>query len=165
MQKRWISSAQSKHDITRFNHEVALWLHSLADWKVAGTFTLARVDPVSGRTVNVYQCRRAFGYFIGRLNKAVFKNGCTRHGYRVASAYVLEGMVDGHHPHIHFSLSAPPHMAMGEFIDQVEHLAQKNSLFLPERHITRYRDSNWMSYCMKDGIEGLAVEDVQLANP
>ena len=165
MQKRWISSASPCGSAKRFDQEVARWLHGLADWKVAGTFTLARVDTVTGRTVGPYQCRRAFGYFIKRLNKAAFKNRSTRHGYRVASAYVIEGLVDGYHPHIHFSLSLPPQMSVSEFIDQIEYLAQKNSLFLPQRDITRYRDSNWMSYCLKNGVEGVVLEEVQKAKP
>ena len=165
MQKSRISSASPCRSAKRFDQEVAQWLHGLADWKVAGTFTIARFDPVTGHTVGPYQCRRAFGYFIKRLNKAAFKNRFTRHGDRVASAYVIEGLVDGYHPHIHFSLSLPPHMSVSEFIGQIKHLAQRNSLFLPQREITRYRDSNWMSYCLKGGVEGVALEDIQAAKP
>jgi hypothetical protein len=142
----------------------AEWLHGLASWCLAITVTIASSDPITRRPSDRARLIRAVDYFISRLNKAAFGHAALRRQYRVASVYVIEHGVLGDHPHVHMTVSCPPHWGENELKAEATRLIDRNSLFRSQYAISPYFSSNWHDYTLKFGLDRIVVERMQTAN-
>ncbi len=144
--------------------ENAIWLDSLADWKIALTLTFTD-RKFSGNQRFHSDLVKTTKFLITRINGCCFGHGAKRKKYRVASAFTVECGYDGSHPHIHASLSLPPRYSYEEFKQVI--LLKCAQLYSVGNQIDvqPYRDFGWQMYCLKTGIENLVVEEIKKANP
>jgi hypothetical protein len=82
----------------------------------------------------------------------------------VASVYVIEHGVLGDHPHVHMTVSCPPHWGENELKAEATRLIDRNSLFRSQYAISPYFSSNWHDYTLKFGLDRIVVERMQTAN-
>ena len=110
----------------------------VAPWAIVVTLTIHRVDPKNGRPMDSERICQGMRYLLARLNKGCFGHGHKRHGHRVGSHYVIERGTFGDHPHVHLTLTVPPHMPRADFEALLHDLVRRNSVFRPQYQIGPY---------------------------
>lgn len=144
--------------------QYAKWLHSLADWRIALTLTFTKLD-TTGDYRSVSDVIQTTRHLIRLINRACFGHGAVRKGYRLANLYVVERGCGGRHPHVHASISLPPHYDYESMCRLINNKARKLHSIDQQIHFQKYADFGWIDYCLKTGTDNLIVEDICQAKP
>lgn len=140
------------------------WLHSLAAWTHAVTFTLKHHDE---RGVQATQkiMKDTARHFLVVLNAACFGASNARRGYRVGSAVSFGWGVYGDHPHLHFSLAAPAHLEDQKFVSLIKSIASRIFWIDQQKKIKPYRDQGWSEYLVDHGMDNVILDLVRPSMP
>ena len=163
-------SAPLRHS-TGYAHQIKLrsacaqWMAQIAPWAIVVTITIHNVDPKSGRPTDIERIRQSIRYLLARINKACFGHRHKRHGQQVGSLFVVEHGAFGDHPHVHLTLSVPPHMPQSDFEALLHSLVRRNSIFRPQHKIGPYTSAGWMGYTLKSGVDAWDIEGTTIASP
>lgn len=144
--------------------ENAIWLDSLADWKIALTLTFT-TKKFSGDPRFHGELIKTTKFLLNRINGSCFGHGAKRKKYRVASAFAVECGYDGSHPHVHASLSLPDEYSYETFRKIILRECYKLHSIANQIDIQPYRDFGWQMYCLKTGVENVVIEEIKEANP
>ncbi len=144
--------------------ENAIWLDSLADWKIALTLTFT-TKKFSGDPRFHSDLVKTTKFLITRINGCCFGHGAKRKKYRVASAFTVECGYDGSHPHVHASLSLPPEYSFERFRRIILRECYKLHSIANQIDVQPYRDFGWQMYSLKTGVENVVIEEIKVANP
>lgn len=131
------------------------WLHSLALWSHAATFTCKRHDE-NGYPINERILIDTAGHLIHRLNYKCFRKRARR-GQSVGVTMTLGWGVYEIHPHIHGSFECPGHLSYDEFSDLLNRSANETFWIDRERCIKTYDNAGWMDYMVEHGADQLIV--------
>lgn len=152
-----------KYQLNPNRFKNAMWLHNLAKWSVALTVTFTKQKNTGNYRLHT-DVVNTTRYLIRLINKDCFGHGALRKGYCIASAFVIECGYDGRHPHIHATLSIPPHLDYESLCRIILKRANKLHSIGRQIDIQPYKNFGWFEYSLKTGFENLVVEDIQKAH-
>jgi hypothetical protein len=78
---------------------------------------------------------------------------------------VIERGTFGDHPHVHLTLTVPPHMPRADFEALLHDLVRRNSVFRPQYQIGPYTSAGWMGYTLKTGIDSWVIQETHMPSP
>ena len=130
------------------------WMHSLASWTHAVTFTFKRSNG-RGQTINEQIMIDALRHFLRALDRRCFGRNETRKGMVVSSAVVIGWGSSNDHPHAHLSLSTPSHLDVIEFTAFAVLTASEIDWFDHHKVFKSYVSEGWSSYLVDHGPENI----------
>ena len=140
---------------TRTLHqEWCSWLHGLAPWTHAVTFTCKRLS-TSQKPINEHILIDVAKHLIARINHKCFGKASKKHSIAVVVTYGW-GVYE-QHPHLHFCFECPAHLAYEEFSALIDEAANETYWIDSQRRIKPYADEGWTSYLVKHGTDNLIV--------
>jgi hypothetical protein len=130
------------------------WLHELAPWTTAATFTFKRQSRY-GKSTNWQAVVGAVKHFLRVLSSLCFGLKNVKRGQYVASVVIADMGPSGLHPHIHMSLVRPASLRDGTFRSHIRLAARKTALFDLSCQIRPYQDRGWSRYLLNHGVNRL----------
>lgn len=149
----WDTPSSSRRSFDEFERSVD-WLHGLAPWSTAATFTFKR-ESRYGRSTNRSAVLGAVKHFLRLLSSFCFGLKNVKRGQYVPSAVIADMGRYGLHPHVHVSLARPAFISARAFKRHILMAARKTALFDRSRRIRRYEDKGWSRYLLNHGVDNL----------
>lgn len=131
------------------------WLHGLAGWTHAATFTCKR-QSVGLKPINEQILVDVASHLIRRINYRCFRKSAKK-GKSVAVVVTYGWAVYDIHPHLHFSFEAPAPLSYDEFSSVLEDAANRTYWIDRQRCIKPYVDAGWTEYIIEHGTDQLIV--------
>lgn len=128
--------------------ELLSWLQSF------GTFTHAVTLTFLGQNPSNKDAQAAVKIFINRLNRECFGHAYRRGRRSLAVACAIEAGSKNLRQHAHLAIGAPTHQTEQKF-RQFIRLAKRQTKLVGDVQVTAYRDSGWLTYITKQGLEAL----------
>jgi hypothetical protein len=138
---------------TTLDEEWISWLHGLAGWTHAATFTCKR-HSTGLKPINEKILSDAARHLIQRINNRCFGKS-SRRGKSVPVVVTFGWGVYEDHPHLHFSFEAPAHLSYEEFSSILEDSANRTYWIDRQRRIKPYANAGWGKYLIEHGTDQL----------
>jgi hypothetical protein len=147
-------SSRSSKAIT-LRQEWNSWLHGLAPWTHAATFTCKR-HSIGHKPISEKIIIDVTRHLIRRINYRCFGKSA-KAGKSVPVIATFGWGAHHNHPHLHFSFEAPATLAYEEFSSYLEDAADKSYWIDRQRCIKPYSDAGWIEYITEHGTDQLIV--------
>jgi hypothetical protein len=154
-----LSKKYRGYNTTPLKLEWASWLHGLAPWTHAATFTCKRLS-ISKQPINDYILIGVAKHLIRRINYQCFRKAANK-GESIAVVVTFGWGVYENHPHLHFCFEKPAHLSYEDFSLLIEKAVDKTKWIHRQQCIKPYIDDGWTSYLLKHGTDNLIVPLIQ----